>query len=162
MRDKETGHIDPLAGIILDSFRALELDEHSRKILALQIKADRTKAQELIDSAKEVSKEIIPPIPTMTPDVILDRQCFQLFGLPVKEAQEEINPLDQSELYATPIGPIDANDWTTARNRSIAFRKYLDRISLAVQATDGKIIGTIGKSLYSVNVLLSFHDSLHI
>lgn len=142
--------IDQLAGVILDAFRALELDETARKRLTLEIRKDRTKLQALIDSAVEVSKEIIPPIPDDKPEIILDRQCFQLFGLPVKDAPDEISS-QQADLYATPLGDYNymPHDYTTASNRSAAFRAMKDRIALAVQADDGKDLAQIGKDLYA-------------
>jgi hypothetical protein len=137
--------IDPLAGVILDCFRALELDEPARKRLTLEIRKDRTKAQLVIDSAAEVSKEILPPIPLWTTDDD---------GADFVQEPEEIEPTAQAEMYATPIGDYNLMplDYLSSRSRSAAFRQMKDRIALAVQGDDGKALAQIGKDLYSLAI----------
>jgi len=144
IRDDKT--IDPLAGVILDAFRALELDETARKRLTLEIRKDRTKVHALLEAASEVSKEILPPLPLIV-ETELDDETEAI----AIEEPEEIGPPQQPDMYATPLGDYNQMpyDYTTADNRSAAFRTTKDRIALAVQGDDGKALAQIGKDLYA-------------
>ena len=92
-----------LADVMVRSFRALDLTENARKKICLDAAESRASLLNLTSSAHEVSKEIIPAIPSMDPEVILDRQCWQLFGAPVKAQNEEIES-SQPDYEAIPIG----------------------------------------------------------
>jgi len=92
-----------LADVMVRSFRALDLTEDARKELCKLAQWSRASLLPFTKAAHELSKEIIPPIPTLDPEVILNRQCWQLFGAPVKAPNEEIES-SQPDYEAIPIG----------------------------------------------------------
>jgi hypothetical protein len=112
--------------------------------LTLEIRKDRTKAQIVIDSASEVSQEIIPPIPLWI--------CNE-DGSEITPETGELKPTDQVDAYATPLGDYTTPvDYIGSRSRSVVFRQMKDRLALAVQGDNGKALAQIGKDLYPLAI----------
>lgn len=174
----ETGRPEPIAEVTLTAFRALDLNERDRRRLALQIASNHSKIHDLTATVEDVGQEIIPPYPidivgcdTVEDILSLDQWTQDIDGSeesddlePIEKAfTSEIAPMDQKDLYATPIGHLDAMDYCTAGYetpdgwkpiRSERFRHLMQGITLAVQTDDGRALAQIGKEIHAIKGVL--------